>query len=95
MLLVFLGLLVFLLSLLSIAIQLRRDAGIFVQPPIAVIAIVALVIPGGASAQTTSPDQSSPAAPLPNEPPETPGRRPHRQNPTLDGPSPGIFYTTT
>jgi membrane-associated phospholipid phosphatase len=72
-LLVFLGLLVFLLSLLSIAIQLRRDAGIFVQPPIAVIAIVALVIPGGASAQTTSPDQSSPAAPLPNEPPETAG----------------------
>ena len=35
------------------------------------IALSALVIPSRAPAQITIPDQSSPAAPLPNEPPET------------------------
>jgi membrane-associated phospholipid phosphatase len=39
--------------------------------PIVAIAISTLFIPSWASAQTPTPDQSTPAAPLPNEPPET------------------------
>ena len=70
-LLVFLGLLVFLLSLFAVAFQFGRDAGIFKKLPVVVIAISALVIPSRAAAQITTPDQSSPAAPPANEPPET------------------------
>jgi membrane-associated phospholipid phosphatase len=68
-LLIFLGLLVFLLSLVAVAV--RRDVGILEKLPVVVIALSALVIPSGAQAQITRPDQSLPAAPLPNEPPET------------------------
>jgi membrane-associated phospholipid phosphatase len=71
MLLVFLGLLIFLLSLAAVAVQFGRDAGILKTLPVAVIALSAVVIPNRASAQMTKPDQSSPAAPVPNEPPET------------------------
>jgi membrane-associated phospholipid phosphatase len=41
--------------------------------PIAVIAVSALAIPSRAPAQITTPDQSSPAGPLSNEPPKTAG----------------------
>ena len=95
MLLVFLSFIVILLSLVALAVQFGRAAAFLKQLPVVAIAMYALVISGPAVAQTTTPDQSSPAAPLPNEPPETPGRRPHRQNPTLNGPSPGNFCTTT
>jgi membrane-associated phospholipid phosphatase len=70
-LLVFLGLLVFLISLVAGAVQFGRDAGIFKKLPVVVIAVSALVIPSRAPAQITPPDQSTPTAPLPNEPQET------------------------
>ena len=64
MLLVFLSLLVFLLSLVAVAVQFGRDAGIFKKlPVVVVIAMSTLVIPSRAAAQITEPDQSSPAAP--------------------------------
>jgi membrane-associated phospholipid phosphatase len=72
-LLAFLSLLAFLLSLVAVAVQFGRAAGIFEKLPVVVIALFALVIPSRASAQITPPDQSSPGAPLPNEPPETAG----------------------
>ena len=71
MLLVFLGLLVFLLSLFAIAVQFGRDAGIFKKLPVVLIAMSALVIPSRAAAQITRPDQTSLAAPPLNEPPKT------------------------
>ena len=71
MLLVFLGLIVFLLSLLTLAVQFGRGASILNKLRVVVIAISALVIPSRAPAQIT-PDPGSPAAPLPNEAPETP-----------------------
>jgi membrane-associated phospholipid phosphatase len=73
-LLVFLSLLVFLLSLVAVAVRFGRDAGIFRKLPVVVIAMSALVIPSRAPAQTTTPDQSLPAAPPPKEPPETAGQ---------------------
>ena len=74
MLLVFLSLLVFLLSLVAVAVRFGRNAGIFKTLPVVVIAMSALVIPSRAPAQITTPDQSSPAAPSPKEPPETAGQ---------------------
>jgi membrane-associated phospholipid phosphatase len=68
---VFLGLLVFLLSLVAVAVRFGRHAGILKQLSVVVIALSALVIPSRAPAQVTTPDQASPAAPLPKEPPET------------------------
>lgn len=70
MLLVFLSLLVFLLSLVAVAVQFRRDAGIF-KLPVVVMAMSTLVIPSRAAAQISTSDQSSPAAPPSNEPPQT------------------------
>ena len=71
MLFVFLGLFVFLLSLVAVAVQFECDTGILKKLSVMAIAIAALAIPSGLSAQTTGPDQSSPAAPPSNEPPET------------------------
>jgi membrane-associated phospholipid phosphatase len=70
-LLVFLSLIVFLLSLVAVAVQFGRDAAILKKLPIVVMAVSVLVIPSRAPAQTTSPDQSSPATPVANEPPDT------------------------
>ena len=70
MLLVFLSLLVFLLSLVVVGVQFGRDAAILKKIPVVVIAMSALVVPSRAPAQIT-PDPSSPAAPAPNEAPET------------------------
>jgi membrane-associated phospholipid phosphatase len=85
-LLVFLSLLVFLLSLVAVAVQFGRDAGIFKKLPVMVIAMAALVSPSRAPAQITRPDQSSPAAPLPNEPPETAGPPAPSPEPDSDRP---------
>ena len=71
MLLVFFSLFVFLISLAAVVLHFGRDAKIFRKLPAVVIAVSVLVIPSPAPAQVTRPDQSSPAAPLPNEPPET------------------------
>jgi membrane-associated phospholipid phosphatase len=77
MLLVFLSLLFFLLSLVAVAVRFGRPARILKNLPVVAIALSALVIPSRVAAQITTPDQSSPAsppaAPLPNEPPETAG----------------------
>ena len=73
MLLVFLGLLFFLLFLVAMAVHFGRPVGLFKNLPIVVIALSALVIPGRALAQTTSPDQSLPATPPANEPLENVG----------------------
>jgi membrane-associated phospholipid phosphatase len=79
---VFLGPFVFLVSLFAVAFR----SGLLKKFPLAVIAIVALLLPVLAAAQTANPDQSSPvvpsaaapspavpapAAPSPNEPAET------------------------
>jgi membrane-associated phospholipid phosphatase len=71
--LVFLSILGFLLSLVAVAVQFGRHSGIFKKLPVVVIAMAALVIPNRAPAQTTRPDQTSPTAPLTNEPPEAAG----------------------
>jgi len=69
MLLVFLSLVVFLLSLATIAVQFGRDAGSFEKLPVVVLIVMStLVIPGRAVAQLTGPDQSSLSAPPVNEP---------------------------
>ena len=69
MLLVFLSLVVFLLSLAAVALQFGRDAVIFEKlPVVVVIAMSTLIIPGRAAAQIAVLDSSSPAAPPPNEP---------------------------
>jgi membrane-associated phospholipid phosphatase len=69
-LLVFFGLLVFLLSVVTVSFQFWRDLGIL-KLPVVLIALSVLVIPSRASDQITSTDQTLPAAPLLNEPPET------------------------
>jgi membrane-associated phospholipid phosphatase len=81
-LLVFLSLLVFLLSLVAVAIQFGRDSGICKRLPVLVaIAMATLLIPSRAAAQVKEPDQSSPADHPPNEPPET-SRPPARSRPS-------------
>jgi membrane-associated phospholipid phosphatase len=84
-LLVFLGLFVFLLSLTAVSIQFRRGAGILNKLLVLAIVLSALVFPSWAGAQVTTPDQispevqnsptvsapNSPAAASPNETPET------------------------
>jgi membrane-associated phospholipid phosphatase len=85
-LLVFLSLLVLLLSLVAVAVHFGRDAGIFKKLPVVVIAMSALVIPSRAAAQTTIPDQSSPVAPPPSEPPETAGPPAPSTEPDFDRP---------
>jgi len=69
----FLNLAVFLLSLVAVAVQLGRAAGLRKKLPVVMIALSALVISNQAPAQTTRPDPSSPVDPLPTEPPETAG----------------------
>jgi membrane-associated phospholipid phosphatase len=81
-LLVLLGLFVSLFSLFAVAVRFGRDAGSFRMLPLVVVALSALVIPSRAPAQITNPDQSSPSAPLPNEPPET--ARPPAPSPEPD-----------
>ena len=79
MLLVFLVLFIFLISLFAVGFQFRRDAGIFKSLPVVVIAISALAIPSRATAQIARPDQNlpaitpanEPAGPSANEPPAT------------------------
>jgi hypothetical protein len=71
MLVVFLGLVVSLLSLIAVPFRFGRHAGILKKLPLVVIAMSALVIPSRVPAQIATPDQSSPAALLPTEPPET------------------------
>jgi membrane-associated phospholipid phosphatase len=66
--LVFLGLLIFLFSLIALAVH---DARILHKLPVVVIAMSALVIPCRTTAQITGPDQSSPVAARPAESPET------------------------
>jgi membrane-associated phospholipid phosphatase len=66
-------LVVFLLLLVAVAIQFECHSGVFKKLPVVVIAMAALVIPSRAPAQITTPDQTSPVAPLTNEPPETAG----------------------
>ena len=78
MLLVFIVLLIFLISLF-LSFQFRRDSGIFKILPVVVIAISALAIPSPATAQIAGPDQNlpavapaiEPAGPSANEPPAT------------------------
>jgi membrane-associated phospholipid phosphatase len=82
--LVFLGLLVFLLSL--VAVQSGRDAGILKKLPVVVIAVSALVIPSRAAAQSTSPDQTSPVASPPNQQPETAGPPAESPEPVVERP---------
>ena len=86
MVLVFLSLVVFLLPLVAVAVQFGCDAGIFRKLPVMVITLSALVIPSRAPAQITTPDQSSPAAPLLNEPPETDGPAAPSPEPDSDRP---------
>ena len=75
-------LLVFLLSLIVVAVQFGRDAESFEKLPVVVlIAVSTLVIPGRAAAQTTVPDQSSLAAPPLNGPQAD---RPPDQSPPPD-----------
>jgi membrane-associated phospholipid phosphatase len=82
-LLVFLSLLVFLVSLIAVALQFGHDAGIFEKLPIVVvIAMATFVIQSRAAAQITKLDQSSPPDPPSNEPPETP--RPPASSPPSD-----------
>jgi len=85
-LLVFLSLVVFLLSLVAVAVRFGRDAGILKKFPVVMIAMSALVIPSRAPAQITNPDQSSPAAALPNESPETAGPPAPSPEPDSDRP---------
>jgi membrane-associated phospholipid phosphatase len=85
-LLVFLSLLAFLLSLIAVAVRFGRDAGMFRMLPVVVIAMSALMTPSRAPAQIAGPDQSSPAAPLPNEPPETAGPPAPSPEPDADRP---------
>ena len=85
MLLVFLSLLGFLLSLVAIAVQFGRDTRLR-KLPLAVIALSALAIPSRAPAQTTTPAQSSSAAPLPNEPPEAAEPQAPSPEPDFDRP---------
>jgi membrane-associated phospholipid phosphatase len=73
MLLVFLSFIVILLSLVALAVQFGRAAAFLKQLPVVAIAMYALVISGPAVAQTTTPDQSSPAAMPTSEPPEAAG----------------------
>jgi len=76
-LLAFLGLFVFLLSLFFLAFPFGPHAQILNKLPIAVIVLSALVIPSRMSAQVTTPpevttpDQNSPAALLPSQPAAT------------------------
>jgi|SRR5271165_71208 len=68
-LLVFLSLLLFLLSLVAVAVQFRRDAGILKKLPVVlVIAMSTLVVSSRAAAQIPVVDQSSPAASPADEP---------------------------
>ena len=76
MLLVFLVLLVFLISLFAVAFQFGHDVGILKRLPVVVIAISALVIPSRAAAQIARPDQSSPAATPENERAAAPANEP-------------------
>jgi membrane-associated phospholipid phosphatase len=69
--LVFLSLLVFLSSLVAVAVHFGCDARILKKLPIVVIATSALVIPSRAAAQIPRSDQSSPDAPQPDDPQET------------------------
>lgn len=71
MLYVLLSLFVFLLSLLAVAVQFGREAGFFEKLAVVVtIALATLLIPSQAAAQIAKPDQSSPADPPLDEPPE-------------------------
>ena len=80
--LVFLSLLVFLLSLVVVAVQFGRDAGIFKKLPVVlVIAMSTLVVPSRAAAQITELDPNSPVAPPANEP--EPTRPPDQSTPPV------------
>jgi membrane-associated phospholipid phosphatase len=70
------------LSLIAVAVHFGRDAGIPKKLLVVAVALFALVIPTRAVAQTTEPDQSSPAASPSNEPPDT-------AVPTASSPQPG------
>jgi membrane-associated phospholipid phosphatase len=76
--LVFFSLLVFLLSLVAIIIQFGRARIFSKLPAVVLTAISILVMPSRVAAQAT-PDESSAAAPLPDEPSET--ARPPAQSP--------------
>ena len=71
------SLVVFLVSLVAVAVHFGRDAGIFKKLPFLALAISALLIPSRAAAQIAPPDQvtttdqTSPATPPSNEAPET------------------------
>jgi membrane-associated phospholipid phosphatase len=67
---VFLRLLFFLLSLVVVAVNFGC-AGLLKKLSAVMIVLSALLIPNQAPAQVTTPDQSSSAAPQPNEAPET------------------------
>ena len=81
MLLVFLSLLV-LLFLAAVAVQLGCDTEMFKKLPVVVMAMSTFVIPSQVAAQISTPDQSSPADPPANEPPET--ARPPASSPPSD-----------
>lgn len=83
---VFLSLLVFLLFGIAVAIQFGRDSGTLRKLLVVVVAIAAPVIPGRAVPQVTLPDQSSPAVPPVNQPPDAAGPPAASQDPTLDRP---------
>ena len=82
----FLSLVIFLLSLVAVAVQFGRGAGLLKKLPVVMIALSALVIPNQAPAQITTPDQSSPVGPQPKEPPETAGPPAPSAEPDSDRP---------
>ena len=71
MLLVFPGLFVFLLSLVAAGLRFGLDAAVLKKISVLVIVASALGIPSRATAQTTPPDQGSPAPPQTNESPDS------------------------
>jgi membrane-associated phospholipid phosphatase len=83
MLLSFLSLVCFLLSLFAVAVQFRRDAGILKRLPVVVaIAMSTLVTPSRVAAQIPVQDQSSPAASPPSDDPQ-PDRPPAQSPPPV------------
>jgi hypothetical protein len=86
MLLVFLSLFVFFISLVVAAIQCGLPTGHFKKLPVVVIALFALVIPNWAQAQITPADQSSTTVPPTNEPAETAGTQVQPSEPGSERP---------
>jgi membrane-associated phospholipid phosphatase len=86
MLIVFLCLFAFLLSLAALAAYFVRPARSLENLPLAVIALSALLIPSQAAAQIAAPDQRPPPAPLADEPAPPIARQASTPEPDYDRP---------